>query len=184
MTNYIIVNGELKHYGVKGMKWGVRRYQNEDGSLTPRGKLRFKQVEGNERLARRQTKQATKLIRQEKNNVDVMAYEFENASNRAARKNHKMVAKGFKKLRNHDEAGAKKYIAKSKKYLNKSLENQTKRAKMEEYSSVLQKKIDDISSGQLKAGKDFIVNSQLTILPTPVGVFMGVKKNIDRKEII
>lgn len=29
---------ELYHYGVKGMRWGVRRYQNEDGSLTERGK--------------------------------------------------------------------------------------------------------------------------------------------------
>ena len=30
--------GELYHHGVKGMKWGVRRYQNLDGSLTPAGK--------------------------------------------------------------------------------------------------------------------------------------------------
>lgn len=28
----------LMHYGIKGMKWGVRRYQNKDGSLTPAGK--------------------------------------------------------------------------------------------------------------------------------------------------
>ena len=28
----------LAHYGVKGMRWGVRRYQNADGSLTPAGK--------------------------------------------------------------------------------------------------------------------------------------------------
>lgn len=40
-TKYTIVNGELYHYGTKGMKWGVRRYQNTDGSLTPAGVKRY-----------------------------------------------------------------------------------------------------------------------------------------------
>ena len=31
---------ELYHHGIKGMKWGVRRYQNKDGSLTNAGRLR------------------------------------------------------------------------------------------------------------------------------------------------
>ena len=31
---------ELYHHGVKGQRWGVRRYQNKDGSLTPAGKKR------------------------------------------------------------------------------------------------------------------------------------------------
>ena len=34
------MNSELYHYGVKGMKWGVRRYQNADGTLTQKGKAR------------------------------------------------------------------------------------------------------------------------------------------------
>ena len=36
-----MVNNELVHYGVKGMKWGVRRFQRKDGSLTPAGKKRY-----------------------------------------------------------------------------------------------------------------------------------------------
>ena len=31
----------LAHYGVKGQKWGIRRYQNKDGSLTSKGQARY-----------------------------------------------------------------------------------------------------------------------------------------------
>ena len=31
----------ISHFGIKGMKWGVRRYQNKDGSLTPAGETRY-----------------------------------------------------------------------------------------------------------------------------------------------
>ena len=41
MANYIYRNGELFHHGVKGMRWGVRRYQQKDGTLTPAGKKRY-----------------------------------------------------------------------------------------------------------------------------------------------
>lgn len=32
----------IAHHGIKGQKWGVRRFQNPDGTLTPRGKKRYK----------------------------------------------------------------------------------------------------------------------------------------------
>lgn len=34
---------DILHYGILGQKWGVRRYQNEDGSLTSAGKERYKE---------------------------------------------------------------------------------------------------------------------------------------------
>ena len=39
--NYIYVNGELYHHGIKGQKWGVRRWQNADGTYNSAGKKRY-----------------------------------------------------------------------------------------------------------------------------------------------
>ena len=40
-------SNELYHHGIKGQKWGVRRYQNPDGSLTPAGRKRLQKEASN-----------------------------------------------------------------------------------------------------------------------------------------
>ena len=41
MTVYRANSNELYHHGIKGQKWGVRRFQNKDGSLTAAGRKRY-----------------------------------------------------------------------------------------------------------------------------------------------
>ena len=50
-----ISKDELAHYGIQGIKWGVRRYQNPDGTLTGAGKKR------NEKLASKQSDSVSKV---------------------------------------------------------------------------------------------------------------------------
>jgi hypothetical protein len=42
-------NDELRHWGIPNMKWGLRRFQNEDGSLTPEGRERYRKNKSNGR---------------------------------------------------------------------------------------------------------------------------------------
>lgn len=55
-------DNSLEHFGVKGMKWGVRRYQNADGTLTDAGKKRLQTYKTNEmnRVTRRYEKLSVK----------------------------------------------------------------------------------------------------------------------------
>lgn len=56
-----LTSQELYHYGVIGMKWGVRRYQNPDGSLTAAGRRRYDVKE--RRAVKKERKKALKNVR-------------------------------------------------------------------------------------------------------------------------
>lgn len=71
--DYIITRVQdefLEHHGIKGQKWGVRRYENADGTLTEEGKKRYGVSNGgtgNDRLAKKYSKSIKKLSKAYRN---------------------------------------------------------------------------------------------------------------------
>lgn len=62
MTKWKCVRSdELYHHGIKGQKWGVRRFQNKDGSLTPAGEKRYGDDKPIDQTPKQQTKKSNSI---------------------------------------------------------------------------------------------------------------------------
>jgi hypothetical protein len=55
------MNNELYHFGIKGQRWGVRRFQNEDGTYTSEGKMRRREADDERGFSRTTNKGRSKL---------------------------------------------------------------------------------------------------------------------------
>ena len=56
---------ELQHIGVLGMKWGVRRYQNKDGTLNAAGKKKYKAKESDSSVTKKVKEDLSKMTGEE-----------------------------------------------------------------------------------------------------------------------
>lgn len=138
--NYVIHDGQLYHHGIKGMKWGIRRFQKPDGSLTPAGKKRYDDGEGDTWKARREAKRL-KRAQDKINNAyrkkrveDMTPEELKAATERAKlEREHRAVRPDTWKTESEAKAEAR-----------------AKRAGEKTGKSVHKKSVDDMTTDELK----------------------------------
>ena len=84
------MENELMHWGIKGMKWGVRRYQNRDGSLTPAGRKRYDKemakLKEEEKIAKNKLRTQAKINKLEEKRKEVEALKSGKPLPKAAQK--------------------------------------------------------------------------------------------------
>lgn len=88
MTTYIYKD-ELYHHGIKGQRWGVRRYQNSDGSLTPEGQKRYGTAFENPKTSRAEYKKQIKEAKSNRLSRDRKIQDDYDRGERSIEKNYK-----------------------------------------------------------------------------------------------
>lgn len=138
----------LAHHGVKGQRWGVKRFQNPDGSLTEKGKRRMKTLQGkSDKLDAKKAK-----LNSPKNMVRLSQYKSLSADRHAAANQHKADEDFYRNkasyaLTNH---GSKVATKKADKAHTKYVQEAKKAAEYDDYITKHQNKEAKIDRKKIK----------------------------------
>ena len=152
----------IEHHGIKGQKWGVRRYQNPDGTLTPLGREKFAKVASSRVKKRLMTRTARRIAKRSAKTASKTARSFESAA----------IQQRTKAEKSTDPNKAFSYREKAKHNF-KTANAWKKQAKY------AQRYLSDLDSGKKKAGIDFITASSWKIAAiTSAGIVFEKETNI------
>ena len=156
---------DLEHYGILGMKWGIRRYENPDGSLTEAGKRRYAKYERKKQRVM-QSGDAKKILKFRKNLTDE---EFDTAMARVAKTDALRYNANAAK-REKQEARAE---AKAERKAEKAAKEQAKLSKKEMANA---KKIVEQNAKQNVKSRDFMTT--LAKAAAITGTVLTLYKNV------
>ena len=66
-----LTNSELKHHGILGQRWGIRRFQNKDGSLTSAGRKRYNVDEDGKKESAPKDRRLTERQKKQESDRDI-----------------------------------------------------------------------------------------------------------------
>ena len=140
----------LVHHGIKGQKWGIRRYQNPDGTLTEAGKKRYSDEID---VSRYESKRDTALSNAY--SLNKLSYDYDRERYRRAKYNiratknmNKMLKRATQKGINVEDEKQLRSDKRVSKYSDKFLDNLGRQlaseAKMTKMKALTQKKVNDL----------------------------------------